>query len=424
MADHFNGAIPHAAHQSEDIPPTYKHGHECEIIDPPPWTTALRTTCPICLQVLCNPQQTACGHTFSEVCIELAQDSQKQTCPECKMTNISIFPHESLRRLLNDLQVRCTIHDKEGACDWTGELRELDHHLNLSPTAPDQLLTGCKFVNLQCEFSYIGCEAQMSRKNMVIHVKEELPHHMQLLAEKINKQDIKIQEQDRQIQEQDRQIQQQDRQLMEHSRQIEELNMKLQRKEEEIANKIQQTQQEFTLKLQSKHEEIAQLARPKQDFKSTPHLHQVNFCFTLDKFKHHKENDIEWYSEPFYTHPQGYKMCVEIYINGLDNSNYVSLYTCIMKGERDDKLSWPFHGKVTILLLNQQSNNHHHAYTISFDESIPLFYRERVLTGEKNRGWGNHRFISYSKISEESSIVQYLKDDCLKFRVSEVLLYS
>ena len=393
MKDHSNR---HATTQSEDIlpkVPVHKHGYECEIIDPPVWAPALPTNCPICLQVLRNPRQTNCGHIFCEVCIEALQE---QICPECKQTNISTFPHESLRRLLNDLKVQCTIQDEERVCDWTGKLKELDDHLNLNPTSPDVLQTGCKFVNLQCEFSYIGCEAQMPRKHMVLHM-EEQSYHIQLLADKVKKQ----------------------------ARQIKKLNMKLQRKEEETACAIQQMQEEFTSKLKSKDEVIAQLMQQKQDTKSTPHVHQVNFCFTVDRFKYHMESEKEWVSEPFYTHPQGYKMCVEVFVSGLDTSKkYLSLYTCVMKGENDDKLSWPFYGKLTVQLLNQKSDEHHHVYTIHYDESIPQHYCERVLIGERNRGWGNHRFISHSKISQENSLVQYVKDDCIKFRISDVLLYD
>ena len=117
-------------------------------------------------------------------------------------------------------------------------------------------------------------------------------------------------------------------------------------------------------------------------------------------------------------------MCVEVFISGLDSKKYLSLYTCVMKGENDDKLSWPFYGKLTVQLLNQKSDEHHHVYTIHYDESIPQHYCERVLIGERNRGWGNHRFISHSKISQEDSQVQYVKDDCIKFRISDVLLYD
>ena len=317
--------------------------------------------------------------------------------------------------MLNDLQVQCTIHNEEEACDWTGKLRELDNHLNLSPTAPDQLLTGCKFVNLQCEFSYAGCEAQMPRKDMAIHMEEEQSYHVQLLAEKVKKQ----------------------------ARQIEKLTAKLQRKEEETACTIQQMQEEFTLKLQSKDEEIASvthkmkevsaLLQNKEEAQVMQEHHRTtyktNFCFTLDKFKHRKKKNEEWYSEPFYTHPGGYRMCVRIDANGFDDSKFVSLYTHIMKGECDGELLWPFHGKVTVELLNQKTDDHHHPLTITYDaESLGQDYRDfadRVQSDDdKNYGVGSSQFISQLKVSQKSSTVQYLKGDCLKFRVREVLLYN
>ena len=357
------------------------------------------------MQVLRNPRQTDCGHIFCEVCIRQVQASQKQTCPECNQPMVSTFQDKHFQRQLNDLQVQCTFHNEEGACDWTGELRELDNHLNLSPTAPDQLLTGCKFVTLQCEFSYAGCEAQMPRKDMAVHM-EDQSYHIQLLADKVSKQD---------------------RQIKEQIRQIEKLTAKLQMKEEETAYTIQQMQQEFTLQLQSKDEEITHFMQQKQNIKSTTKLYQVNFCFTLDKFKRRKKKNEEWYSEPFHTHPRGYRMCVRIDANGFESSKYVSLYTCIMRGEFDDELTWPFHGKVTVELLNQRKDSHHHAYTLSYNaESMGADYcdyADRVLIGEMNHGWGNSEFISHLELSEKSSSTQYLKGDCLKFRVREVLLY-
>ena len=320
----------------------------------------------------------------------------------------STFQDKHFQRKLNDLQVQCTSQDKEGVCDWTGKLRELDNHLNLSPASPDQLLTGCKFVSLQCEFSYIGCKAQMTRKDMAIHMKEEQSYHIQLLSDRVKKQDMQVKEQ---------------------IRQIEKLTAKLQRKEKETVCTIQQMQKEFTLQLQDKDEKIAHLMQQKQDIKSTAKLHQVNFCFTLDKFKRRKKKNEEWYSEPFYTHPGGYRMCVRIDANGFDDNKFVSLYTHIVKGEYDDELAWPFHGKVTVELLNQKTDSHHHPLTITYDvESLGQDYSDfadRVQSdGDKNYGVGSSQFISQLKVSQKSSTVQYLKGDCLKFRVREVLLYN
>ena len=255
----------------------------------------------------------------------------------------------------------------------------------------------------------------MSRKDMAIHMREKQSYHIQLLDDKVSKQGRKIKEQ---------------------SRQIEKLTAKLQRKEEETACTIQQMQQEFTLQLQSKDEEIvsvthkmkeisallqskeeAQTMQQKQDLRTT---YKINFCFTLDKFKHRKKKNEEWYSEPFYTHPGGYRMCVRIDANGFDDSKFVSLYTHIMKGECDGELSWPFHGKVTVELLNQKTDDHHHPLTITYDaESLGQDYRDfadRVQSDDgKNYGVGSSQFISQLKVSQKSSTVQYLKGDCLKF---------
>ena len=73
-----------------------------------------------------------------------------------------------------------------------GKLRELDSHLNMAPTASDELLTGCKFVSIQCEFSYTGCKAHMPRKDMTIHINIKQDHHIKLLAENVSMQNRQI----------------------------------------------------------------------------------------------------------------------------------------------------------------------------------------------------------------------------------------
>ena len=103
-------------------------------------------------------------------------------------------------------------------------------------------------------------------------------------------------------------------------------------------------------------------------------------------------------------------MCVRIDANGFDDNKFVSLYTHIVKGEYDDELSWPFHGEVTVELLNQRKDNHHHAYTITYNaESMGADYCDyagRILTSEMNHGWGNSEFISLLELSEKSSSTQ------------------
>ena len=48
---------------------------------------------------------------------------------------------------------------------------------------------------------------------------------------------------------------------------------------------------------------------------------------------------------------------------------HVSCYICLMTGEYDDTLEWPFQGKVTMEILNHEDENHKQ-YTLPFNESV------------------------------------------------------
>ena len=50
---------------------------------------------------------------------------------------------------------------------------------------------------------------------------------------------------------------------------------------------------------------------------------------------------------------------------------HVSCYICLMTGQYDDTLEWPFQGKVTMELLNQMEGvNHIKQYTMPFNKSV------------------------------------------------------
>ena len=76
--------------------------------------------------------------------------------------------------------------------------------------------------------------------------------------------------------------------------------------------------------------------------------------------KHKRDGDI-WYSPPFYTGPGGYKMCLMVFANGYGDGagTHLSVYVYLMKGEHDDKLTWPFRGDITIQLVNQYKGQDH-----------------------------------------------------------------
>ncbi len=124
-------------------------------------------------------------------------------------------------------------------------------------------------------------------------------------------------------------------------------------------------------------------------------------------------------SPPFYTSKKGYKICISIYPNGQSGGagTHVSVYACLMKGDHDDTLTWPFTGSVTIELLNQLEDKNHYKGILAF-----IAHQEtskRVVDRERGPGRGYTTFISHAALGYNASAnTQYLKDDTLVFRVS------
>ena len=137
-------------------------GYDCEFVEKP---QELQADCPICMVVLREPfQVTCCGNSYCRTCIELVQTNEK-ACPTCNEPNFSAFLNKGLQRALYSFRVRC-VHQKSG-CEWTGELRELERHLNLNPERGKQLI-GCEFAPVTCSH----CREYFQRQHVHPHESE------------------------------------------------------------------------------------------------------------------------------------------------------------------------------------------------------------------------------------------------------------
>ena len=311
------------------------------------------------------------------------------------------FHDKTFQRSINELKVRC-IHQKKG-CVWTGELGKLDVHLNVKPSVCDELLIGCKFSNIECEFSYAGCKAQMPRKDMKTHMEHEASSHVQLLAKTLKKRDKQIEEFTKKLQSKDELIAQKTREMQELTSKQQKIMQQANRVGLQLRNQLPKDVFGQLFDLVWEHEELQELLEtptPRQPSAVPLQKKSIDHCFTMDEFELHKTNDEDWCSEPFYTHPRGYKMCVLIFANGVNEGrgNHVSLYTCFMRGEYDDELLWPFQGKIAVELLNQKTDDledgGHHECIMHYDENTPDHFIQRVTVDKKGPGFGKSRFIS------------------------------
>ena len=180
----------------------------------------------------------------------------------------------------------------------------------------------CPLEEIQCDFSYAGCGAQLQRRLMPAHVREGTDAHLTLLslvAQKVPKLEDKIKQQEDKMKQQEDQIVQQGGLI----KQIKEL-------------------------LEGQGRVLCM----------TTSLVVPPVEFTVENIERRMVSIDPWCSPPFYSYLGGYKMRLKV----TEKSGVVKFLTrfrdkeskskkisvCLMKGEFDDDLSWPLEGTLTL----------------------------------------------------------------------------
>ena len=147
--------------------------------------------------------------------------------------------------------------------------------------------------------------------------------------------------------------------------------------------------------------------------------------FKMAGFDELKKKGTTWLSRPFYTGMGGYKMCLRVDANGVGDGQdtHVSVFTCLVCGEFDSHLKWPFRGIVTIQLVNQLEDKEHHTVSYDYNDATPDLYATQVDEERSECGWGSPEFLPHSELGlNVANNRQYLKDDCLIFHIVSVKL--
>ena len=147
------------------------------------------------------------------------------------------------------------------------------------------------------------------------------------------------------------------------------------------------------------------------------HIGLVPLEVTMHDFRRHKTLNMDWFSSPFYTHPRGYKMCLNVDANGFGEGRgtHVSVFIYMMQGEFDNELKWPFRGTITVQVLNGRVAEVNPYYTIvQFDQRSKA--AGRVYEASRaSSGQGMLKFIAHAELQH-----RFLVNDKLCFRITKV----
>ena len=89
-------------------------------------------------------------------------------------------------------------------------------------------------------------------------------------------------------------------------------------------------------------------------------------------------------------------------------TNNISVYVYVTRGEYDDELQWPCQLGIEVSLLNQNDDG----------DKVTKIFNIQAKKGDQNCYDGYQRFI------KERNAQRYVKDNCLKFTVSNITQHN
>lgn len=117
-----------------------------------------------------------------------------------------------------------------------------------------------------------------------------------------------------------------------------------------------------------------------------------------------------FYSPPFYSSPNGYKMCLRLYPAGDGNARgtHLSLFFVLMRSEYDGILRYPFSYKIVFCLWDQTGENQHIVDSFRADARSNSFQRPRSCM---NIASGLPKFVPLDVLLPEEN--RFIRDDTM-----------
>ena len=423
--------------------------------------------CPVSLELLVEPlQTTCCGHHISQQAANRLTKELKP-CPMCKQDNMATQEDKYFRRKVRQLNVRCP-HKKSG-CEWTGELGDLNHHTISCPKRPwkcqycdfesthdigtndhtpccdnyplpcpnqceigtvprcqvDSHLLECPLQLVECEFAGNGCDMKVPRRDLVGHMTESVQHHL-LTATLLNLQLTR--ELHQKMEEKDQQIVDLQKQVKQVKEQGDNIHTKIQQLDAKVDTKFQQQDKKTDTKfhnlqtivqdldVQAK-QQVAILDTKVSDVKTTMEANTVKIqndllllngfsCqeFPLTEFTKQQTKPARghWSGGEFTA--QEWSFLFNVFTTGIGSGTGTHLTPYIINKQHDASKT---EGVAILQMLNQLGDHGHYIGT-----------ETNILKERRPTYFDSNKFFPLDRLGYcADTNTQYLKDDCLKFRL-------
>ena len=329
----------------------------------------------------------------------------KVKCQYCYIIGQHQFIENKHKEQCSKLPVLCP-----NKCKVESVLREnIEKHMKI-----------CSLEQVQCEYHMVGCQETLARRDQKEHNREKMEEHLSFAVSALNttRQELSLTRQNL-----TRAEKMHNTLAADTLDALSKLEIKFQTKITKIETAAQNRIAELEKKVQQKDELLEMLhgkwtielvtiaAKLSSGNQVTPVI------MKMSEYTKKKRDMADWYSDPFYSHPKGYQMCLCVFPAGnySGRGTHLSVILYLMNGPYDDQLRWPMVGICEVKLLNQTSNTQHH---IGYGKYQSDGCR-RVSSGEVSRYpmWYTNQFISNKELHKITTLRQYFKHDSIFFQV-------
>lgn len=424
-----------------------------------------------------------CESCLSERSKSSRSSSKLITCPVCSDYNFNTDINKQARMEILSLQVYCP--NKAMGCSWRGKIPEIkdhmikddgcpvvsvtckcgktvvrgnltEHHRNDCPLIPEMIncpyceLRGekkmiegghkqqchkyplncpndCGVVNIPreqlaahvddecslqlvpCEYLDVGCVMKIPRKYVVQHCAQYTTHHLHLVQTSLATTNDEIAATKQKVSQVNTQL------STTHS-DITNILLQVAGMVETMAEGNAQRSRTFG----QKHWQVWLHCRSLQ---ATSRCIDTPVIVRMTDYEYKRRCKEVWYSEPFWSHHNGYKVQVKVHANGYADSKgtHLAMGICIKNGPNDKQLAWPLKGVFKMALLNQiADDNQHHVDQVIFDKTTPHHIGGRTTINDDERvsAWGKRDFIAHEVLHKATPSCCYLRNDTIYIQIT------